>query len=309
MDAVLTTFEIIGILAAALSGAMLAIDKKMDLFGVVLIGMITGLGGGVMRDVTLGSIPRSFSNPSYLISAILPPLAVFLVAFLLQQKYVREEALIDKINNVFDALGLGAFAIGGAAVARSVGYGEHFVVVVFAGLITAVGGGILRDILISRTPPAIFSRAWLLLLSVGVSLLVFFLAFFFRNAYFRWTEHVEHINNYFDAVGLAAFTVMGTEVAFSAGLSSAIVLSLTLGFLTGVGGGVMRDILVNDAPFIFKKHVYALVSLLGSALYFGLHFLFPTVAWPTVIAVLFIVLLRILATKYRWNLPRIDGGK
>ncbi len=218
-----------------------------------------------------------------------------------------ETLVTETLLLILEIVGTVAFSVSGAMVAirnRLDIFG-----VAFIGCITAVGGGILRDVLIGRTPPAIFSRAWLLLLSVAVSLLVFLLAFFFRNAYFKWTEHVEHINNYFDAVGLAAFTVMGTEVAFSVGLSSAVVLSLSLGFLTGVGGGVMRDILVNDAPFIFKKHVYALVSIMGSGVYFGLHFLFPTVAWPTVIAVLFIIFLRIFATKYRWNLPRVDGER
>ena len=85
-----------------------------------------------------------------------------------------------------------------------------------------VGGGILRDVLIGRTPPMIFTRAWLLLLSIGVSLAVFLLAYFFRTAYAKWTAPVEHVNNYFDAVGLAAFSVMGTEVAFSAGVSSSV---------------------------------------------------------------------------------------
>jgi uncharacterized membrane protein YeiH len=160
MNTILTTLEIIGILAAALSGAMLAIDKKMDLFGVVLIGMITGLGGGVMRDVTLGHVPRSFSNPAYLIAAVLPPLAVFLVALVLQARYVKEEELIDRINNIFDALGLGAFAIGGAAVARAVGYGDHFVIVIFAGLITAVGGGVLRDVLLREIPSILKKRVY-----------------------------------------------------------------------------------------------------------------------------------------------------
>ena len=206
---------------------------------------------------------------------------------------------------VLEIVGTVAFSVSGAMVAirnRLDIFG-----VAFIGCITAVGGGILRDVLIGRTPPMIFTRTWLLLLSIGVSLAVFLLAYFFRTAYAKWTAPVEHVNNYFDAVGLAAFSVMGTEVAFSAGVSSSVVLSVVLGFLTGVGGGVMRDILVNDAPFIFKKHVYALVSILGSSLYFGLRFLIPGETVPTLIAVLFVVLVRILAAKYRWNLPRIHG--
>lgn len=168
MNQILTTFEIIGILAAALSGAMLAIDKRMDLFGVVLIGMVTGLGGGVMRDVILGHIPRSFSNPAYLVAAVLPPLAVFLIAYILQFRYVQEEGLIDRINNIFDALGLGAFAVGGAAVARAVGHDGHFVVVVFSGIITAVGGGVLRDVLLREIPSILKKRVYAIAALAGI---------------------------------------------------------------------------------------------------------------------------------------------
>ncbi|MBQ8174735.1 MAG: trimeric intracellular cation channel family protein [Clostridia bacterium] len=177
MNQILTTLEIIGILAAALSGAMLAIDKKMDLFGVVIIGMVTGLGGGVMRDVTLGYIPRSFSNPSYLIAAVVPPLVMFLVALLLQQRYVREEALIDRINNIFDALGLGAFAVGGAVVARAVGYDGHFVVVVFSGVITAVGGGVLRDVLLREIPSILKKHVYAIAALAGTVVYYLFLHF------------------------------------------------------------------------------------------------------------------------------------
>ncbi|MBQ8858286.1 MAG: TRIC cation channel family protein [Clostridia bacterium] len=168
MELVLTTMEIIGIIAAAIAGAMKAIDKKLDLFGVVLIGMITGLGGGVLRDVTLGCAPpRSFSNPAYLWSAFIPPLVVCLVALLLQEYYTREEKLIDRINNVVDALGLGAFAVGGAAVARAVGFDGNAVMVIFAGGITSVGGGVLRDIILREIPSVLHKRVYVVAALAG----------------------------------------------------------------------------------------------------------------------------------------------
>lgn len=168
MELVLTTMEIIGIVAAAIAGAMKAIDKKLDLLGVVLIGMITGLGGGILRDVTLGCAPpRSFSNPAYLWSGFIPPLVVFLVALLLQEKYTKEEDLIDRINNIVDALGLGAFAVGGAAVARAVGFDGNAVMVIFAGSITSVGGGVLRDIILREIPSVLHKRVYVVAAIAG----------------------------------------------------------------------------------------------------------------------------------------------
>ena len=175
MELVLTTMEIIGIIAAAIAGAMKAIDKKLDLFGVVLIGMITGLGGGVLRDVTLGCAPpRSFSNSAYLWAGFIPPLVVFVVALLLQEKYTKEEALIDRINNIVDALGLGAFAVGGAAVARAVGFDGNAVMVIFAGSITSVGGGVLRDIILREIPSVLHKRVYVVA-ALGGSALYFLL--------------------------------------------------------------------------------------------------------------------------------------
>ncbi len=161
MEQILLTFEVIGIVTAAIAGSMQAINKKVDLFGVVLLGMITGLGGGITRDLILGDMPpRSFSTPIYIWSAFIPPLVVFLLAWAFQEFYKREEQLIDRINNIFDALGLGAFAVGGAAVARSLGFDYHAGIVIFSGVITAVGGGVLRDVILREIPFILKKRVY-----------------------------------------------------------------------------------------------------------------------------------------------------
>lgn len=171
MEQVLLTMEIIGIITAAISGAMQAINKKVDLFGVILLGMVTALGGGITRDIMLGDMPpRSFSTPAYLWAAFLTPLIVFLIARASQSFYKREEKLIDRINNVFDALGLGAFAVGGAAVARAVGFDQNAGMVIFSGVITAVGGGILRDVILREIPFILKKRVYAVAALVGASL-------------------------------------------------------------------------------------------------------------------------------------------
>ena len=107
--------EIIGTISFAVSGAMIAIKKKVDIFGVLFLGIITAFGGGLMRDITLGNLPPAmFRNTKYLLFATLASLIVFFTASLFKNKYIQNELLIDTINNIFDAIGLGAFSVIGA---------------------------------------------------------------------------------------------------------------------------------------------------------------------------------------------------
>jgi uncharacterized membrane protein YeiH len=161
MEQVLAWFEIIGIVAASLSGSMQAIDKKVDLFGVLLLGMTSALGGGILRDMTIGNLPpRNFQNYNLLIVSAAVSLVTFLIARVTQEHYRREERLISRINNVFDAVGLGSFAVSGSAVAYAFGVAENGVLVVYAGMITAVGGGILRAILLNEIPFVLKKRIY-----------------------------------------------------------------------------------------------------------------------------------------------------
>lgn len=204
---------------------------------------------------------------------------------------------------ILEIVGTIAFAVSGALVAIKAK--NDIFGVILLGCITAFGGGIIRDIIIGKLPPAIFSRSYMALIAVVVSIVVFVISYINRHKFTEFKKKIEHINNFFDAVGLAAFSVMGTEVAFANGLEDKIFLSITLGLLTGVGGGVIRDVLVNDIPYIFKKHVYALVSIAGSGLYFVLR-LYVNVPMITITApVVTIVILRMLAARYRWGLPKV----
>ena len=138
------------------------------------------------------------------------------------------------------------------------------------------------------------------------SLTVFILAYIHCKKFDVIREKIEHINNLFDAIGLAAFTVMGTEIAFTNGIENNVFLSVTIGVLTGVGGGVLRDILTETPPYIFKKHVYALASIMGALLYYILRLFIQTTVLPSGVAIVFIISIRLLATKYRWDLPKIQ---
>lgn len=204
---------------------------------------------------------------------------------------------------ILEIIGTIAFAVSGALVAVKAKFDIFGVLVI--GCITAVGGGITRDILIGATPPTIFAKLYIVCIAAATALLVFLLAYFTRKKFDEVREKIEQINNIFDAIGLAAFTVMGTEIAFTGGFSHNVFLSVTLGVLTGVGGGVLRDILTETPPYIFKKHVYALASIVGAALYYILRLYVESTVLPSAVAIAFIIGVRALATKYRWSLPKI----
>lgn len=211
--------------------------------------------------------------------------------------------IAETILLVLEIVGTIAFAVSGAFVAVKAKL--DIFGVLFIGCVTAVGGGMTRDILIGSTPPAIFSNLYVLLVAAATSLAVFIVAYIYRKRFDEVVEKIEHVNNVFDALGLAAFSVMGTELAFVKGLSDNAFLSVMLGMLTGVGGGIFRDILTDTTPYIFKKHVYALASIGGAALYYALRLLLDGTLLPSVVAMLFILLVRMLATKYRWSLPKV----
>lgn len=147
--------EIMGTVAFAISGAMLAIERKMDLFGIVFLGIVTAAGGGFIRDMTLGIVPPAmFSSPMVLPLAILSSLAVCaLVAWL--YKGADEELHGERfqwILNFTDAIGLGLFTVAGANTAIDSGYGDYHAFVIFLGMLTGVGGGMFRDVLAGIMP-------------------------------------------------------------------------------------------------------------------------------------------------------------
>lgn len=145
--------EWLGTAAFAISGAMVAIDTGMDLFGVIFLAMITALGGGTLRDVLIGYFPpRMFTNYQFLLLAVACAVTVFLLADLYKERYVQSERGIERVNNVFDAIGLGVFAVSGARIGMEAGFGDNLFLVVFLGTTTAIGGGMLRDMLLNQVP-------------------------------------------------------------------------------------------------------------------------------------------------------------
>ena len=212
----------------------------------------------------------------------------------------------DTVIFVMEVLGTVAFAVSGALVAIT-GSLDLFGVV-FVGCVTAVGGGIMRDVLMGQFPPSIFSNTPMLLLAALTAVTVFILSYRKRKSFGDFKKRLEIVNNYFDAVGLAVFTVIGVEKAAEAGFGGHFVFAVCMGALTGVGGGVLRDVFVDRTPSIFTKHVYAVASLFGACVYFfGKIYFDKTLA--VLISIAIIILIRLLATRFRWQLPKIDFEK
>ena len=143
--------EILGTVAFAISGALVAIEKKMDLFGVAILGLVTATGGGVIRDLLLGQVPpRTFTDPVYAIVALGTSLVIFIPW--VRRIHGRAKKVRDILLLIVDSLGLGTFAMVGMEFAVAAGYGKNTFLLIFVGVVTSVGGGILRDMLAGNRP-------------------------------------------------------------------------------------------------------------------------------------------------------------
>ena len=209
---------------------------------------------------------------------------------------------MTEIIHIFEIIGTIAFSISGALVA--IGASLDIFGVVFVGCITAVGGGIVRDLLIGNIPPAIFTNFQICSIAMVVSVAVFVISYINQKKFSDFKTKTEYINNIFDALGLAAFSITGAEMGYIHGFADNGFIIVAIGMITGVGGGIFRDILTDTTPYVFKKHIYAVASILGSIVYFILRKYFDSTI-PSVISMVLIVITRILATKYRWSLPKI----
>lgn len=202
---------------------------------------------------------------------------------------------------VLELIGVVAFAVSGTMV--SVKKNMDIFGVIFLGLITAFGGGILRDTLIGKVPPAFFTNYWMVLAGGAAALCVFWVARILKERYFSREDAIEHINNVFDALGLGAFAVTGARVTMETGFEKQWLLVLLMGLLTAIGGGLLRDLMLREIPFVLNKRIYAIAALAGTTLYYVLH-LRGAAEWLAASAgILITFLLRLLATYYKWNLP------
>ena len=203
---------------------------------------------------------------------------------------------------IAEIIGTIAFALSGTMVGLK--YKLDIFGVLLLAVTTALGGGMVRDLLIGRIPPVMFRDYRYLLTAVGVSLAVFLVARFARKRYAQFEEKLSFFNNIFDSIGLGAFVVVGIQAGIGAGYGDNGFFLAFLGVLTCIGGGILRDLFVARMPGVLHKHVYALPCILGACLYLLLTRMQVNdlISIPVVMA--FVFVFRMLAAKYHWNLPK-----
>ena len=202
---------------------------------------------------------------------------------------------------ILELIGTVSFAVSGAIA--SIDKEMDIFGVLFLSLTTCFGGGLMRDVLIDRTP-AFFTSFLHIGCAVVTALAVFILAAAFKRQYIENERVVDSVNNYFDAAGLGVFAVMGTKICIGAGFDSPLV-AIFLGMLTSVGGGMIRDLCLRKIPFVFNKRVYAVASLLGASLYYLLLKISFIPEYLSFLAgIILVVAIRILATVFKLNMPK-----
>lgn len=210
---------------------------------------------------------------------------------------------IETVVFVLEMVGVAAFAVSGVmvAVARELDLLGALVL----GAITSVGGGVIRDILLGVLPPAMFVDPRYVIAAVGVSLMTFVVALCLGDRFLQRIERLGPLINALDAVGLGIFVTVGVDAAVRAGYGDNAFLAVFVGTMTGVGGGILRDQLVGRVPMVLQKHVYVLAAIAGAIAYYvmlRLNLLRPV---ALCLSSAIVVVIRLLAAHYRWNLPHI----
>ena len=176
------------------------------------------------------------------------------------------------------------------------------------GVVTAVGGGMIRDIVLGIIPPNVFTNPVYALVATITSCVVF-LAFYWKRqlleGHMRLTY--DRVMLVMDSIGLGIFTVVGVNTGIRSGYMDNVFLLVFLGTITGVGGGLMRDMMAGVPPYIFVKHICACASIVGAVVCVYMNRFVGNVE-AMMVACFVIILIRYLAAHYRWNLPRLHNG-
>ena len=192
---------------------------------------------------------------------------------------------------VLDLLGVFVFALSGASLAVEKQL-DLFGVLVLA-VVTALGGGLLRDVLLGDTPPIALRESRYLVVAVVAGIVVF--------AGASRVEHIAAPVRVFDAAGLGLFVATGTAKALHAGLGA--VPAITLGCLTGIGGGIARDVLVAEVPIVLRRELYAVPAVLGAAVVTVGDGVGASGAATAAVAAVVVFTIRVLGVWRDWHFP------
>ena len=199
---------------------------------------------------------------------------------------------------ILEIIGTIAFAISGSIVA--INKKMNILGVAILGLTTAIGGGVARDVILGYLPPASFRTSRNALIAISVGIVVFIPLI--RKFVVKSSEHHSKTLLICDSIGLAIFTILGINATINYGFGNYYFLLIFMGVITAVGGGVMRDVLACEKPYIFVKGFYAIASIIGAIIYILLYN-FVNVIVAMIISPLLIITLRICSSHFHWNLP------
>ena len=205
---------------------------------------------------------------------------------------------MDSVFFILEVIGTVAFALSGALTAMK--KKMDLLGTIVLGMTTAVGGGIIRDLIIGKNPPTAFISPVHSLIAIGVSIVAFLP---FVQKIFVKKKTYDAILNVADAVGLGVFTIIGVNAGFTAIEDPNLFTVVFLGVLTGVGGGVLRDVMAQTPPTIFVRYFYATASIIGAVACALTHTYWSELA-GSIVGAIVVIALRILAMIFRWNLPK-----
>lgn len=194
---------------------------------------------------------------------------------------------------ILDLFGTMAFAVTGAF--KAIEHKSDIVGIIILSTITGVAGGVIRDIIFGKFPPTVVINPLYLIVTVVTGIVIFIL---YPSIKIHWNLFLK-----FDAVGLGVFTIIGASIAYNIFGLNFLTMAFA-GVLTAVGGGILRDVFVNEVPLVFVKELYASTSFIGVIILFVMLVMGINLYSAAILSILAVTSIRLLAMKYNWNLPR-----
>ena len=203
---------------------------------------------------------------------------------------------IQVIVLILDLFGTMAFAVTGAF--KAIEHKADIVGIIILATITGVAGGTMRDIILGHFPPHSISDPNYVVITTITGIIIFFL---YPKMQKHWNLFLK-----FDALGLGVFTAIGTTLAYQLFGMNFLAMAMA-GILTAVGGGILRDMFVNEIPMVFVKELYASASFLGVVIFYIILIAKFQIEVATIGSIVVTTMLRLVAMKYNWNLPKVHG--
>jgi len=194
---------------------------------------------------------------------------------------------------VLDLFGTMAFAVTGAF--KAIEHKADIVGIIILATITGVAGGTIRDMIMGHFPPHSISDPYYVIITVTTGFVIFFL---YQKMQKHWNLFLK-----FDAIGLGVFTAIGATFAYEVYGMNFLAIAMA-GMVTAVGGGILRDMFVNEIPMVFVKELYASASFLGVLVFYISLSIDSNLEIATIASIVVTTALRLVAMKYNWNLPK-----